>query len=199
MGLLDRPTGWWCSHTLRFGCQVVKSAAELVDLKRAGERFRSTGATNMNEHSSRSHAIFIVTVETVTIAKNGKPVVRVGSLNMVDLAGSERQSKTHSEGQRFEEAKHINTSLTALGNVISALTDAEKRHVSHYVLRSCGLRADLVPAGTVPRFQVDSTTAGVLMMQWWRACVRVCVGIHLSCVAYVWCVSSHRSAATRRP
>lgn len=117
---------------------MVKSVEELLALKRQGERYRSTGATNMNEHSSRSHAIFIVTVETVTIAKNGKPVVRVGSLNMVDLAGSERQSKTHSEGQRFEEAKHINTSLTALGNVIAALTDKHKKHVRRGTGRGVG-------------------------------------------------------------
>lgn len=112
--------------------QVVKSARELLALKKAGEKFRSTGATNMNKHSSRSHAIFIVTVETVSVLESGKPVVRVGSLYMVDLAGSERQAKTHSTGQRFEEAKHINTSLTALGNVIAALTDKKKKHV-----RSC--------------------------------------------------------------
>ena len=60
----------------------------------------------MNEHSSRSHAILIVTVEcsSAALADDGKEHIRVGKLNLVDLAGSERQSKTGSEGERFKEA-----------------------------------------------------------------------------------------------
>ncbi|CAF4301992.1 unnamed protein product, partial [Adineta steineri] len=77
----------------------------------------------MNEHSSRSHAIFIITVESSEIGADGKAHIRVGKLNLVDLAGSERQAKTGSTGDRFKEATNINLSLSTLGNVISALVD----------------------------------------------------------------------------
>ena len=88
-------------------------------------------ATNMNEHSSRSHAIFIVTVESSVHTPDGEQHIRVGKLNLVDLAGSERQSKTGSEGDRFKEATKINLSLSALGNVISALVDGKSSHVPY--------------------------------------------------------------------
>ena len=82
----------------------------------------------MNEHSSRSHAIFIITIECATTdpsQPNEKPSIRVGKLNLVDLAGSERQSKTGSTGQRLQEATKINLSLSTLGNVISSLVKKE--------------------------------------------------------------------------
>jgi len=60
---------------------------------------------------------------------DGKNCVKQSRLNLVDLAGSERQSKTKSEGQTLEEAKKINSSLSALGNVISALVDDKIGHV----------------------------------------------------------------------
>lgn len=76
----------------------------------------------MNQDSSRSHSIFTITVECTggTLTHDH---VRVGKLNLVDLAGSERQSKTGATGNRLIEAKNINFSLSALGNVISALVD----------------------------------------------------------------------------
>lgn len=76
----------------------------------------------MNQDSSRSHSIFTITVECTggTLTHDH---VRVGKLNLVDLAGSERQSKTGATGSRLIEAKNINFSLSALGNVISALVD----------------------------------------------------------------------------
>lgn len=55
----------------------------------------------------------------------------VGRLNLVDLAGSERQSKTGAEGERFKEATKINLSLSALGNVISALVDGKSAHIPY--------------------------------------------------------------------
>ena len=90
----------------------------------------------MNDLSSRSHAIFIIIVEQMTIlqpqskAENFDDVpkqIKVGKLNLVDLAGSERVRVTQATGQRLEESKKINQSLSALGNVISALTDQKAR------------------------------------------------------------------------
>eukprot|EP01027_Heterolobosea_sp_BB2_P019174 GEZU01026931.1.p1 GENE.GEZU01026931.1~~GEZU01026931.1.p1 ORF type:complete len:100 (-),score=7.31 GEZU01026931.1:155-454(-) len=76
----------------------------------------------MNEESSRSHSIFMITIsqkDVVTLeAKTGK-------LFLVDLAGSEKVKKTQAKGQQLEEAKMINKSLSALGNVINALTDGK--------------------------------------------------------------------------
>ncbi|XP_041968866.1 kinesin-like protein Klp68D isoform X2 [Aricia agestis] len=99
---------------------VCKSAAEMVRAMRAGNRNRASGRTDMNEHSSRSHAVFLVTVETAHRATNR---IRVGKLNLVDLAGSERQRKTGASADRLREASRINQALSSLGNVISALAE----------------------------------------------------------------------------
>ena len=88
-----------------------------------GNKCRSTGATEMNQDSSRSHSIFTITIECSGQATADH--VRVGKLNLVDLAGSERQSKTGATGDRLKEATKINLSLSALGNVISALVDGK--------------------------------------------------------------------------
>ncbi len=66
-----------------------------------GRSNRATSSTDMNERSSRSHSIFIITVETSEVYSDGQSHIRVGKLNLVDLAGSERQSKTHATGDRF--------------------------------------------------------------------------------------------------
>ncbi|XP_050672881.1 kinesin-like protein Klp68D isoform X2 [Leptidea sinapis] len=99
---------------------VCKSAAEMVRVMRAGNRNRAAGRTDMNEHSSRSHAVFLVTVETAHRDSNR---IRVGKLNLVDLAGSERQRKTNASADRLREASRINQALSSLGNVISALAE----------------------------------------------------------------------------
>ncbi|XP_072945676.1 kinesin-like protein Klp68D isoform X2 [Epargyreus clarus] len=99
---------------------VCKSAAEMVRTMRAGNRHRAAGRTDMNEHSSRSHAVFLVTVETAHRDTNR---IRVGKLNLVDLAGSERQRKTGASAERLREAARINQALSSLGNVISALAE----------------------------------------------------------------------------
>jgi kinesin family member 3B len=105
---------------------VVKNVREIEKVMNAGSKNRKTGATNMNEHSSRSHAVFIITVERSDKGPDGKDHIRVGKLNLVDLAGSERQKKTGAEGTRLDEASKINQSLAALGNVIAALTEGSK-------------------------------------------------------------------------
>jgi len=84
--------------------------------------------TNMNEHSSRSHFIFTITVEQKNLHDHS---VKVGKLHLVDLSGSEKVAKTGTSGDRLDEAKNINRSLSALGNVIHALTDSWYSHVPY--------------------------------------------------------------------
>jgi hypothetical protein len=95
----------------------VESVSDLENLLCLGIRNRSTSSTLMNNESSRSHSIFTIFVQ------NGD---RYGKLNLVDLAGSERQSKTGATGDTLKEAAKINLSLSALGNVISALVENGK-------------------------------------------------------------------------
>ncbi|XP_071353635.1 kinesin family member 3Cb [Trachinotus anak] len=110
---------------------VTKNATEIEHVMNLGNQSRSVGFTNMNERSSRSHAIFVITVECSEVGPDGADHIRVGKLNMVDLAGSERQSKTGAKGKRMKEAAKINLSLSALGNVISALVDGKSTHIPY--------------------------------------------------------------------
>uniref|UniRef100_A0A1I7WAK4 Kinesin-like protein n=1 Tax=Heterorhabditis bacteriophora TaxID=37862 RepID=A0A1I7WAK4_HETBA len=113
---------------------LTKSVEEIQRVMSVGNANRSVGRTNMNEHSSRSHAIFIITVECSETSPDGENHIRlalVGRLNLVDLAGSERQAKTGATGERFKEATKINLSLSALGNVISSLVDGKNTHVPY--------------------------------------------------------------------
>lgn len=113
---------------------AVRSPRDIYSLMKDGMRHRATAATRMNDVSSRSHAVFIIIVEQMTkVGKN----VKVGKLNLVDLAGSERVSVTGATGQRLEESKKINQSLSCLGNVIAALTDSKGR--SHIPYRDSKL------------------------------------------------------------
>ncbi|KAK7597899.1 hypothetical protein V9T40_010124 [Parthenolecanium corni] len=109
---------------------VCKSVKEIEHVMNVGNRNRTIGATDMNEHSSRSHAIFMITVEMSDL-NGAKGQVRVGKLNLVDLAGSERQAKTGATGDRLKEASKINLSLSALGNVISALVDEKCQYIPY--------------------------------------------------------------------
>ncbi|XP_034432696.1 kinesin family member 3Cb [Hippoglossus hippoglossus] len=110
---------------------VTKNATEIEHVMNLGNQSRSVGFTNMNERSSRSHAIFLITVECSEVGPDGEDHIRVGKLNMVDLAGSERQSKTGAKGKRLKEAAKINLSLSALGNVITALVDGKSTHIPY--------------------------------------------------------------------
>ncbi|TWW68596.1 Kinesin-like protein KIF3C [Takifugu flavidus] len=110
---------------------VCKSIKEIEDVMNMGNQARAVGATDMNEHSSRSHALFLITVECSQPGPDGRKHIRVGRLNLVDLAGSERQAKTGVQGERLKEAAKINLSLSALGNVISALADGRSGHVPY--------------------------------------------------------------------
>ncbi|XP_035266186.1 kinesin-like protein KIF3A isoform X2 [Anguilla anguilla] len=110
---------------------VVNNADDMDRIMTLGHKNRSVGATNMNEHSSRSHAIFTITIECSEKGIDGNQHVRMGKLHLVDLAGSERQGKTGATGQRLKEATKINLSLSTLGNVISALVDGRSTHVPY--------------------------------------------------------------------
>eukprot|EP00769_Ergobibamus_cyprinoides_P002500 gnl/Ergobibamus_cyprinoides/3627.p1 GENE.gnl/Ergobibamus_cyprinoides/3627~~gnl/Ergobibamus_cyprinoides/3627.p1 ORF type:complete len:310 (+),score=99.40 gnl/Ergobibamus_cyprinoides/3627:32-931(+) len=100
----------------------VASAAELLAVLDAGFAARATSATAMNSESSRSHLMFSILIRG-TNTRNG--AVTTGKLSLTDLAGSERQSKTGASGQQLKEALSINKSLSALGDVIGALTRGE--------------------------------------------------------------------------
>lgn len=107
---------------------VVKNSNEILKIMEKGSKGRKTAQTEMNADSSRSHSLFCVHIESEELIQE-KECFKVGKLNLVDLAGSERQSKTKAEGERLEEAKKINLSLSALGNVISSLVDGKSTHV----------------------------------------------------------------------
>lgn len=97
----------------------VRSKEQVMALLQYGSKAKAVAATKMNQKSSRSHTVFTVVVEKHLSDKT----VQRAQFMCVDLAGSERASKTLPEGQLFEEAKSINLSLSALGNVIAALAE----------------------------------------------------------------------------
>lgn len=109
-----------------------KSVEDMLKVMAVGNKNRTTGFTNMNDHSSRSHAIFQISIEMCNIETN---VVHIGKLNLIDLAGSERQSKTGAVAERLKEASKINKALSSLGNVISALAE----HAPHIPYRDSKL------------------------------------------------------------
>lgn len=110
---------------------TVHGMKECIELLETGAKNRIVGATLMNIESSRSHSIFTISLEQMAASAGKKSVIKRGKLNLVDLAGSERQSKTGATGDRLKEATKINLSLSALGNVISALVDGKTRHVPY--------------------------------------------------------------------
>ncbi|XP_014467404.1 PREDICTED: osmotic avoidance abnormal protein 3-like [Dinoponera quadriceps] len=112
---------------------TVKDAAECTALVHQGDQRRAAAATKMNAASSRSHAVLTLSLEAIAINdddRHGNAIKR-GRLHLVDLAGSERQARTGATGDRLKEAASINLSLSALGNVISALAAGNGRHVPY--------------------------------------------------------------------
>ncbi|RMD44444.1 hypothetical protein DV735_g693, partial [Chaetothyriales sp. CBS 134920] len=106
----------------------VSSVDEVYTAMHLGQRARVTASTNMNVESSRSHSIFLVTINQRDVNTGSQ---KSGLLYLVDLAGSEKVGKTGASGQTLEEAKKINKSLSALGMVINALTDGKSTHVPY--------------------------------------------------------------------
>ncbi|KAK7197111.1 Unc104-like kinesin [Novymonas esmeraldas] len=111
---------------------VVSSQAEFLSLMNDGNKVRTTASTAMNATSSRSHAVFAITL-TQKQQKGALVTQKTSRLNLVDLAGSERASKTLATGKRLAEGANINKSLTCLGNVISALAEAEESGKSRHI------------------------------------------------------------------
>ncbi|KAL6638902.1 hypothetical protein ACP70R_023538 [Stipagrostis hirtigluma subsp. patula] len=122
----------------------VSTQKEMTACLEQGSLSRATGSTNMNNQSSRSHAIFTITLEQMRktdpiMTSDGMPIEEMNEdylcakLHLVDLAGSERAKRTGSDGLRFKEGVHINRGLLALGNVISALGDEKKRKEGAHV------------------------------------------------------------------
>lgn len=103
---------------------VVQSFSEIENLMDEGNKARTVAATNMNETSSRSHAVFTLTLtqkrHDVETSMSGE---RVAKISLVDLAGSERATSTGATGARLKEGAEINRSLSTLGRVIAALAD----------------------------------------------------------------------------
>jgi kinesin family protein 3/17 len=111
---------------------VVETEEQMSAMLEKGLSYRTTSATLMNAESSRSHSIFTIVVEMSSVDKDtGKELLRAGKLNLVDLAGSERQKKTGATGDLLKEGAKINLSLSALGNVISALSEGKGKHIPY--------------------------------------------------------------------
>ncbi|KAH7926331.1 kinesin heavy chain [Leucogyrophana mollusca] len=106
----------------------VSSAREVYEIMRQGGAARVVTSTNMNAESSRSHSIFLITIQQRNTETGAQ---KSGNLYLVDLAGSEKVGKTGASGQTLEEAKKINKSLSALGMVINALTDSKAKHIPY--------------------------------------------------------------------
>lgn len=106
--------------------EEVRSIGDVMDLLDRGTKNRASAATNLNEHSSRSHMILNVSVSS---GLEGQPANK-GNLYLVDLAGSERVRRSEVEGKELREAGFINKSLSALGNVMEAL-DRKAKHVPY--------------------------------------------------------------------
>ncbi|KAM3824023.1 kinesin-like protein KIF1B isoform 5-T6 [Vipera latastei] len=107
---------------------AVTSYTDIADLMDAGNKARTVAATNMNETSSRSHAVFtIVFTQKKLDNETNLSTEKVSKISLVDLAGSERADSTGAKGTRLKEGANINKSLTTLGKVISALAEVSKK------------------------------------------------------------------------
>ena len=122
-GRAEPPGGGGAAYVKGLSEFEVGSLEEVMEIVACGAKLRSTKAARAGAGGSRSHTVLTVTVQLHR--GQGAPVV--GRLSVADLAGSERIKKSHSEGQRFKEAVHINTSLSALAKVVQALSSPEAR------------------------------------------------------------------------
>jgi hypothetical protein len=130
MGKFDRKGGLKVMKDARGRVQVggvtqmfARSASEMSNILSSGQSKRHVASTKMNSESSRSHLVSSIIIEATD--KKTKLTTK-GKLTLVDLAGSESQKKTGATGDQLKEAMAINGSLSALGNVISALTSNQK-------------------------------------------------------------------------
>lgn len=101
----------------------VKDFHDALSLLNRGSHRRQIAATKFNDHSSRSHSVFSITVHCKETSSLGDDLLKVGKLNLVDLAGAENIGRSGAENKRAREAGMINQSLLTLGRVINALVD----------------------------------------------------------------------------
>lgn len=101
----------------------VKDAADALALLTKGSHRRQIAATKFNDHSSRSHSVFAITIHIKETSSMGDDLLKVGKFNLVDLAGSENIGRSGAENKRAREAGMINQSLLTLGRVINALVE----------------------------------------------------------------------------
>ncbi|XP_034489136.1 kinesin-like protein Klp98A isoform X2 [Drosophila innubila] len=109
---------------------AVSAFEEIQECIARGNARRTTASTNMNDTSSRSHAIFTITF-VQAVFMNDMPSETVSKIHLVDLAGSERANATGATGDRLKEGAHINKSLVSLGSVISALAEQSSAAIMH--------------------------------------------------------------------
>ncbi|KAF5365630.1 hypothetical protein D9758_003326 [Tetrapyrgos nigripes] len=108
----------------------VRNSTEALNVLTKGSHRRQIAATKFNDHSSRSHSIFSLTIRVREVGSKGEELLKVGKLNLVDLAGSENVGRSGAENKRAREAGMINQSLLTLGRVINALVD-KANHVPY--------------------------------------------------------------------
>ena len=128
--------------------EKVSSYEDIERIMKMGDLNRTVASTKMNDTSSRSHAVFTLTLKQIQASTTDDSTTeRVARMRLVDLAGSERAGRTEATGQRLREGGNINQSLTTLGRVIQALADPKRQRAA----RMTGLqnqtkrRAEVVP------------------------------------------------------
>ncbi|XP_064643159.1 kinesin-like protein unc-104 isoform X6 [Lineus longissimus] len=125
---------------------AVQSFNDINDLIDAGNKARTVAATNMNETSSRSHAVFtIVFTQKKHDQETNLCGEKVSKISLVDLAGSERADSTGAKGTRLKEGANINKSLTTLGKVISALAEVSNNRTNTSAKKRGSRRTDFIP------------------------------------------------------
>ncbi|XP_063683254.1 kinesin-like protein unc-104 isoform X2 [Bolinopsis microptera] len=122
---------------------AVQNYSDISDLMDEGNKSRTVASTNMNETSSRSHAVFsIILTQRKYNAPTGLTAEKVSKISLVDLAGSERADATGATGARLKEGANINRSLTTLGKVISALAEQAN---SKSTMKKRGKKDNFIP------------------------------------------------------